>query len=103
METGVKIAIGIVAAALLGWGGWRLSHSLACSGYEEDYLNAVASYKSSVIGFGALGDQGDVADELDQLRDLQLKEVGISLQRVYDECGARAGQTAARKGTELIL
>jgi len=103
MKTAVKFLMVVCAVALLVWGGLALNHSLACKRLENDYLNSVASLKGNALLLAAIGDDPKTMTELKRISDDELKSIQTTLTRIYEECGDRAGQTAARKGTEILF
>jgi hypothetical protein len=92
----------LVGVALLAWGGFELIRARQCQGYEEDYLNAVGSLKGNAMVGLAISDP-KLSESLKTIQELELKRIEITLTRIYNECGQRAGQTAARKATELMF
>lgn len=97
------IAVACVAAvAALSWGGIAVSHSLKCSGLEEDYLNSIAAYRDSVSLSTLTAGNPKLAEDMKGLQKSQLEVIELSLKEVYDQCGTRAGQTASRKGSGIL-
>lgn len=97
-----KMALIAVVIGVVGAGGYFGNRYMTCQGLQEDYLNSVSSVKSSAVSASAFA-KGDVTEALALIRDQQMKSAETALRGLYDQCGNRAAETAARKGTEILL
>jgi hypothetical protein len=101
MNKPVAIAAAIAGASLLGAGGVWLTQSMKCNGLEEDYVNAASDLRGSAA-IRAVGD-GKLDAAADRIENMKLKEMELTLGRLYSECGSRAGATAHRRATDTLL
>lgn len=97
------VLVAIVGAALVAGGVYYVNGPMKCQGLEEDYLNAVGSLRSTAATRAIAEEGGDLDRALDAMQESGYGDAERALTRLYDECGSRAGQTAARKGSELLL
>jgi len=95
------IGAGVVTLGLLVWGGLTLKHEMTCRGLETDYLNEASDLRGSAA-MAAIGGS-EVSKAADTLQNLKLEQMKLTLTQLYTECGMRAGQTAARKGSNVLL
>lgn len=98
--TMAAIALGIAGLAI---GGYFLQGKVKCYQLEQDYLNDVDSLRSNAIARVAVPGNEELQSTMDRLEELQLKSLQISLDAVYEQCGERAGQSAARKGGNMVF
>ena len=103
ISKGSLVAGSVVLLGLVGTGGYFLRGAMNCSGLEEDYLNSVSSLKqtASLRAWSGLDKKLDA--DLEGLEKNEREIIERRLTAVYHECGSRAGQTAARKGSEMTL
>ncbi len=95
------IAAGVVALGLVAWGGFALKHELTCRGLEEDYVNEASDLRGTVA-MRAVGGR-ETQKSVDTLQKLDLEQMKATLGVLYEKCGARAGATAARKASDVLL
>lgn len=103
MPTAAKIIASIAVVALLVWGGVAFQQYRKCQGIEEDYLNSVSSLKGNAALMTLAGNNQELTDGLRGMQERELQTIEVSLSAIYTECGERAGQSAARKGTEILF
>ena len=103
MNTFAKIALGAVLVGAIIWGGIAVKHEIRCSDLEEDYVNGVSRLRSNVSIAPVFSEDRELGQSFEQMRELELKRMEVTLGAIYSECGTRAGQSAARKGNELLF
>lgn len=95
------VAVPVLAG--LGWGAFEINRQVQCQSLETDYLNAVSSLKGNASIRVAIGEDAESDKDFDRLQELDLERIKATLSSIYDDCGMRAGQTAARKGSEIMF
>lgn len=100
--TGGKIVLVVAGIAGLGAAGYYGNHYITCQGLEDDFLNSVGSIKSTAV-MSAILPKGEARDALASIRAQQTPRTEAALHALYEQCGIRAGETAVRKGSELLL
>lgn len=88
--------------ASVGSVGYFASRHLQCQSLEDDYLNGISAMKSSTLS-ASIFPEGEVSKALALASDQEMKKAEVALRGLYEQCGNRAAETAARKGTELLL
>ena len=84
-------------------GGYFVRGELRCRGLETDYINGVVAARDAALVRGINPSSEALADVSEKLVDAELEGVEVTLNAIYEECGRRAGQTAARKGSQALL
>lgn len=95
--------IAVPALALAGWGAVQVNRHLQCQSLETDYLNAISSLKGNASIRTAVAATKENDAQFDRLEKMDLERVKVTLSGIYDQCGIQAGQTAARKGSEIMF
>lgn len=98
--------IGLALACLLGlatWGGTLAWHSYQCSRMEEDFLNRISSLKQGVLTSSYLAGNPETVAAIDRVKKLDEEAALDQLSAIHDQCGTRAGQTASRHASGILL
>jgi len=78
------------------------NEALTCSRLEDDYLNSVASIRSTELTASLISNP-----ELDSLMDEQRRLYNLRVEQamaaLYTRCGERRWQTAHRKAYDMVL
>lgn len=98
----VVVLVALIGLGALGAVGYYGQHAVECMGYEEDYLNSVSQIKGSTYANALIG-KGEAATALAGIKERAMQDAERTLTKVYSECGARAGDSAGRKATEMLL
>ena len=103
MNKALLSVISVAAVGLLGWGGMMLNHSMECRSLEEDYLNSVDGAKQAILVKRLAPESQPMADLSAGLGEGEMQRAEALLPTIYEECGERAGATAFRKGSSILL
>jgi hypothetical protein len=101
--TAAHAVLAIAAFSLLVWGGFALTHRLECQALEADYLNSVSAMKQAIMVRQIAPDSRAMANVSSALVEDEFELLESLTSGIYDRCGQRAGRTAYRKGSELLL
>jgi hypothetical protein len=97
----IRIGAGIIVLGAFVWGGFGVKHEVTCRGLQKDYVNGAAELRSNAM-LKSLGDP-KLARTAEMLEEAKLRRMQGILSRLYLECGERAGEAAAREGSETVL
>ncbi len=100
----LKVASAAAAlSVLVGGGAYFLHHEWRCRALEDDYLNSVSAAKQDVLLKEMVPESRAMAKVSAGLAATEIEGAKLSLSAIYRECGARAGESAFRKGSQLVL
>lgn len=98
----MKVFLIVLGVLVLGVAGYFGNEYRACSALENDYLNAVAEMRGN-IAIRSFASDPDLLDMLEKSDDLAIQQVEKAMEGLYSRCGESAGQTAFRKGQDMLL
>lgn len=95
------IVAGVGVLGLVVWGGVVAKHEYACHGLETDYVNEASNLRGSAA-LRIVGGR-EAKEAADTVEKMNLEQMKLTLGQIYDECGKRAGETAARKASDELM
>mgnify|MGYP001277036901 CR=1 FL=1 len=93
----------VTVAGLTVWGALTLNEKLQCQSLEDEYLNTMNATRQAILIRGLAPDSEALARVSEGLVEPEYEEAGRLLPLIYELCGERAGRTAFRKGSRVLL